>query len=246
MNNQPNSEEHKYYGSTRQVFYKSMSGNGIEVNGREVQGYLAAFGNRDMDGDVILEGAFTKSLNDRGPQSTTPRKIAYLYDHDFKSPVGVFTDLWQDSKGLAFKGILDPTDLGERLAIQYKTGSINNHSIGHKYMWDKIEVTKDTKGEKTFYLKEVNLFEGSATPLGINENTPYTGKKSIELIGDAAILNKETDTFLRSLSAENEYIARQIITKHIALAETKPLAALKEEVEPQINIIESINKLKLF
>lgn len=220
--------QHKYAGSTRPVFFKSMPITQIEVNDFEVQGYLAAFNNKDLDNDVILAGAFKKSLNERGPQSKTARKIAYLWAHDLKSPVGVFSELWEDSHGLAFKGILDPTDLGERLAIQYKTGSVNNHSIGFKYVWDKMEAVKEEDGSKTFYSKEINLFEGSATPVGVNENTPYTGKKSQQLYDDRVILTHETEIFLKSLSAEMEYQARQIIAKHIALVESKPPAALTE------------------
>lgn len=214
--------EHKYFNSGRQVFFKSFGGEmEYDEPSREVQGYLAAFDNRDMDGDVILKGAFQRSINNRGPQSNTARKIAYLWAHDLKMPVGVFTDLWEDSKGLAFKGKLDPTDHGERLGIQYKTGSVNNHSIGHKYIWDKMELETSPTGEKTFYLREVNLFEGSATPLGINENTPYEGKKSLH--DDLVILNHETELFLKSLTPENEYQARQLITKHIALTEANSL-----------------------
>lgn len=236
---------HKYQNSTRQIFYKSIEIEDIEVDDNlKVRGYLAAFGNRDEDGDVIVHGAFKKSLNERGVKSKTARKIAYLWNHDLAQPVGVFTDLYEDSKGLAFEGILDPTDLGERLAIQYKTGSVNNHSIGHRYVWDKVDKETDSKGVDTYYLKEVNLFEGSATPIGSNENTPYTGKKSLELVGDAAVLNHQTEQFLKSLSPELEYQARQLITKHIALAESKPPQALGDS-EPQFNIETAIKNLKI-
>lgn len=237
--------EHKYFNSGRQVFFKSydMEMEADEPS-REVQGYLAAFDNRDMDGDVILKGAFQRSINNRGPQSSTARKIAYLWAHDLKMPVGVFTDLWEDSKGLAFKGKLDATDYGERLMTQYKSGSVNNHSIGFKYMWDKMTMEKDGD-EKTFYLKEVNLFEGSATPIGVNENTPYEGKKSLH--DDLVILNHDTELFLKSLSPENEYQARQLITKHIALTEANSLDKkhLAESNPQQFDIQTAIKNVKI-
>lgn len=228
--------QHKYHGTGRQVFFKSYSSPQIDVdeNSREVQGYIAAFDNRDEDGDVILKGAFQKSINERGPQSSTARKIAYLWNHDTGQPVGVFTDLWEDSKGLAFKGVLDDTQIGRDTLTRYKSGSVNNHSIGHFYVWDKIDVEKDAKGAKTFYLKEVNVFEGSALPLGANENTPYTGKKGMALHDAGVVLDHETKLFLKRLGPELEYEARKIITRHIALAEAKPLEALREEAEPQI------------
>ena len=64
----------------RPVVYKSLGGE-VEVNDRVVSGYLASFGTKDSDSDIILKGAFTKSLNERGVGSTTARKIAYLYQH---------------------------------------------------------------------------------------------------------------------------------------------------------------------
>lgn len=236
---------HPYRNSSRPIFYKSMPMESIEVDEgkREVQGYLAAFDNVDMDGDIYVKGAFKKSISERGPGSKTPRKIAYLYNHSLSSPVGVFTELWEDSKGLAFKGILDPTDIGERLAIQYKTGSVNNHSIGHLYVWDKVEKV-EINGKAAFINKESNLFEGSATTIGINENTPYMGKKS--LTDDMAILKYETELFLKSLTPENEYNARQLIMKHIALTEARePQPHSKADDKPQFDVETAIKNLKI-
>lgn len=237
--------QHKYQNSSRPIFYKSVNIDGMDIdeNSREVQGYLAAFDNRDMDGDVILKGAFHKSLNERGVNSKSARKIAYLWNHDMGQPIGVFTELYEDSKGLGFKAVLDDTEIGRTTLIRYKSGSVNQHSIGHRYVWDKIDVEKSDKGEKTYFLKEVNLFEGSATTIGVNENTPYTGKKSLN--DDRAVLAYETERFLKSLTPENEYTARQLITKHIALAETKPLEALIEESKP-FDIQQAIKNVKLF
>ena len=236
---------HPYRNSTRPIYFKSMAIEGLEVDEskREVQGYLAAFGNVDMQGDMYVKGAFKKSINERGPKSSTARKIAYLFNHDQSMPVGVFTDLWEDDYGLAFKGLLDPTDYGERLLIQYKTGSVNNHSIGHLYVWDKVE-TEVINGKTVFINKESNLFEGSAAPIGVNENTPYTGKKSIT--DDTTILKHETELFLKSLTPEREYTARQLIMKHIALAESRePHKALDDKDKPQFDIETAINNVKI-
>ena len=49
----------------RPIVYKGFGGE-VEVANRTVSGYLASFGNKDSDSDIILKGAFSKSLNDRG------------------------------------------------------------------------------------------------------------------------------------------------------------------------------------
>ena len=47
--------------------YKSISGNinDIDVKNRIVTGYLANFGTKDSDDDVIEKGAFAKSIKER-------------------------------------------------------------------------------------------------------------------------------------------------------------------------------------
>ena len=64
---------------------------------REVAVYLSIFDNLDSDNDVITKGAFTKSILERGPDSITNRKIAFLRHHDWQQPIGIRqpqTDPW--------------------------------------------------------------------------------------------------------------------------------------------------------
>ena len=158
----------------RPVVYKSMGGE-IEVNDRVVSGYLASFGTKDSDSDIILKGAFTKSLNERGVGSTTARKIAYLYQHDMTKPIGRFTTLVEDEKGLYFEATLDNIPLANDVLEQYKSGTLNQHSIGFRYIMDKVEFSQD---QDAFIVKELDLFEGSVVTMGANENTPFVGLKS--------------------------------------------------------------------
>ena len=46
-----------------------------------VTGYFSQFNSIDLDGDVIMPGAFTKTIAERGPDSSKP-EIAYLRQHD--------------------------------------------------------------------------------------------------------------------------------------------------------------------
>lgn len=205
----------------------------VDEDNRKVSGYLAAFNNKDMDGDIIIRGAFAKSLQERGCNSSTDRKIAYLWQHDAKEPIGKFTTLMEDEKGLYFEAEIDKIPLGDRVLTQYKSGTLNQHSIGFRYVWDKTEYSEQ---EDAFILKEINLFEGSVVTIGANENTPFMGMKGATLDAESIVLQKETEKFLKSLSPDLEYEARQIIMKHIALTETKPPQALKDESKPQFNI----------
>jgi phage head maturation protease len=61
-------------------FDYSIKGADIDASKGIVTGYFAAFNNKDSDGDIIVKGAFAKTIKERGPQSSKPR-IKHLLDH---------------------------------------------------------------------------------------------------------------------------------------------------------------------
>lgn len=222
------------------IVYKSLGGN-IEVNSRRVSGYLAAFGMKDSDDDIIVKGAFSKSLRERGPSSTTARKIAFLYMHDITKPIGRFDVLKEDDHGLYFEAELDNIPLANDVLEQYKSGTLNQHSIGFRYIHDKISFDET---EKAFLVKEVDLFEGSVVTLGANENTPFLGMKSEQFEGEIEQLRRDTELVLKHIPFEEQYRIRQLISKHIALAKSEPMKVTPEEVKPQLDIEKLINHIK--
>ena len=56
-----------------------------------VSGYLSVFDNVDSDGDVIVKGAFKKTLTENR------QRIAYLWQHQINNPIGKFMELNEDS-----------------------------------------------------------------------------------------------------------------------------------------------------
>ena len=68
---------------------KAVSDNGV------FEGYASTFGERDLGGDIVEAGAFTKSLKARGPQG-----IKMLADHNPSMRIGVWEAISEDSKGL--------------------------------------------------------------------------------------------------------------------------------------------------
>lgn len=223
------------------ISYKSITGQ--EVDGNKVCGYLASFGNVDSDGDVIINGAFKKSLDERGVGSNTNRKISYLYHHDMTRPIGRFTTLVEDAKGLYFEAELDDIQLAKDVAVQYKSGTLNQHSIGFRYIWDKCEV--DTNSS-VMYVKEVDLFEGSVVTMGANDNTPFIGFKSATIEDMDIELRKETEAFLKHIPFEEQFKMRQLISKHISLAKSEPGHPTHKHIgEPKpIDWANIINNLK--
>lgn len=145
-----------------------LSVKDVDTAGRRVKILLSKFNNVDSDGDVILKGAFSKSIMERGADSTSNRKIKYLRYHDFEHQIGVFTKLEETHEGLLAYGDLGRSTKGNDAFLDYQDGIITEHSIGFQTINDKIEIREDG----TQILKEVILWEGSAVTFGSNSETP--------------------------------------------------------------------------
>jgi len=181
-----------------------------DVDGRKgiVTGYFANFDSLDSDGDIIMKGAFTKTIAATGPQSAKPR-IKHLLNHDPSQPLGVITMLKEDNKGLYYESKLGSHSLGVDFVKMVESDLIKEHSIGYQVKkfsqvtpWDEY---KD--GDTLRELTELKLWEGSSlTAWGANSNTPLTGlKSSIEI---NKLLNKAEaiEKFCRDSKATDETI----------------------------------------
>jgi len=228
------------------VNYKSLaiddSGVLIEQSNRTISGYAAVFGNKDSSGDILIKGCFAKSIAERGAESKTNRKIAFLWMHDMDNPLGKITKLYEDEKGLYFEAKLDTIPEADRALVQLESGTLNQFSIGYQYIWDKMEYDEE---QDAFIVKEVNLFECSVVTIGANEETEYRGMKSEQIESEANKLNRDTEKVLRDLPQEKAYEVRQLIAKHISLTENKPLEALKEERKPNVDYITILSNFKI-
>jgi HK97 family phage prohead protease len=145
----------------------------VDSTKRQVAVYLSKFDNIDSDNDMIKRGAFAKSIQERGVDSTSNRKIAFLRHHDWEQQIGKWLSLEEDDKGLFAVGELGRSSKGEDAWLDYQDGIIREHSIGFQYMGDKIKWMDDALMEKGGYwiISEVKLYEGSAVTFGANELT---------------------------------------------------------------------------
>lgn len=207
-----------------------------EINGRIVTGYLAVFNNRDSDGDVLIKGCFAKSLAERGVGSTSGNKIAHLWQHDMKDPLGNYSVLKEDDFGLYFECEYDDIPQANRALTQFKSGTLNKFSIGYCYVWDKMEydenfVVQGSDARGAFICKEINLFEGSVVTLAANDMTYFAGLKSEQRESILEDLTEEVDQLLRGIKGSKQYELRQLTTKLLALAHTKPVADQKQTLK---------------
>jgi len=153
--------------------YKSIVGEvkDVDIKKRVITGYLSGFDNKDYDNDIIVKGAFKKSIDERKSD------IFFLNQHNWSQPHGKFSVLQEDSKGLYFESepLIDTSYSSDTLKL-YEAGIVKEHSIGFQTILSDF----DTK-ESARIIKEVKLYEGSNVTLGANPETPFTGFKSLTL-----------------------------------------------------------------
>ena len=150
--------------------YKSIFGElkDIDSKKRVVTGYLASFGNTDSYGDIVVKGAFKKTIAER------KESVFFLNQHNWSQPHGRFNTLKEDNNGLYFESnpLIDTTYSSDLMKL-YEAGIVKEHSFGYSTI-----VSEYNKEEDIRYLKEVKLYEGSNVTVGANHQTPFLGMKS--------------------------------------------------------------------
>lgn len=168
-----------------------------------VTGYFASFGNKDSDGDIIVKGAFAKTISENGPGSAKPR-IKHLLNHDVTKPLGKLLILQEDAKGLYYESQAGTHALGRDFLKMVESGLITEHSIGFR------TIKEDRKADAN-YMNELALMEGSGlTGWGANSETPLTGMKGFDL-SEMNTRIKALDKFCRNTTATDETIELLLI-----------------------------------
>lgn len=227
--------------------YKSLGMEVKDVDAKKgiVTGYFSAFGMVDSDGDIIMPGAFKRSIQDWGPKGKG--RIKHLLNHDPSKPLGKIAELDEDGYGLKYESLVGTHSLGKDFIKMVESGLIAEHSIGFKTL-------REQKGAEANEIHEVMLFEGSSlTAWGANENTPLLGLKNMGTIADIQAQIKSFEKFIRDSDVTDETIDLCLIkVKQLAqaleqMSSTEAVIATppqqKNDVVPVESFISIINKI---
>lgn len=195
---------------------------------RLIKGYLAVWGNKDTIGTIFVRGCFKKSIQERGPDSASKQKIAALWMHDQCNPYGKFQVLKEDDYGLYFESLADEVEIGDRALTQVRSGTLNQFSVGVKYLWDRM--LYDDKLDAVL-VQECELWEGSVVTWASNDQTYALRGTNADIAKEMLI--DETELFISSLPRDKQLEVRQLITRRIALERTMPDEPLRKLSPPQ-------------
>lgn len=121
-----------------------------------ITGYASIFNKRDMAFDVVVPGAFQRSLARKPPGA-----IKMLFEHDFQKILGTWSTIREDVLGLKVSGTLHGhRRIAVETAEKIAAGRLSGLSIGYKAV--KCERLPD----HTRLLTEVELYEISIVRIG--------------------------------------------------------------------------------
>ena len=134
-----------------------MAGIAIDSEGR-FSGYASVFNRVDAGGDIVMPGAFAKSL------ATRRDRIRLLFQHDPKEPVGIWEAMGEDGYGLFVSGRLVPgVERADALKRLIENGALDGLSIGFR----TVKATREAGKRK---LWQIDLFEISIVTFPMMED----------------------------------------------------------------------------
>lgn len=138
----------------------------LDTKSMTFKGYASTFGNIDSDNDIIMPGAFSKSIKEALPANN----IKVLRDHIWANLIGRPMHMEQDSTGLFTESKLSKTTLGEDTMILLDDNVIDKMSIGFWIPQGKSFKRKDGVKE----ISEVALMEYSLVTFPANDQAVVT------------------------------------------------------------------------
>ena len=175
-------------------------------------GYGSIFNNVDAGGDLIAPGAFKKSLKEWKSKGKLPPMLlqhgGFIGPAEDGIPVGAYTKMEEDEKGLFVEGYLFALDTqkGKYIHEGMKAGSLDGLSIGYVAR-DVAYGKKPDEPRRT--LKGVDLREISIVTFPMNDKSRVMSAKSIEAINTFS----EAEEYLRSVAAFSQSQALAFVSR---------------------------------
>ena len=174
------------------------------LNSREFEGHGSVFGNTDYGGDIVMPGAFKRSLAQHRKAGGLP---AMFWMHDATKVPGKWLEMAENRKGLSVRGVLAPTPLGDEVHTLLKMQAVSGMSIGYR----TLDQDFDKDGNRL--IKEAELWEVSVVSLPMNPLAQVTHVKTrLSERGEYVPSIREFENILRDMGCTRD-VSKQIIAK---------------------------------
>lgn len=167
------------------------------------EGYASLFGREDLSRDIVLRGAFTESLTQRGV-----RGVRMLFQHDPSQPIGVWDEIQEDSKGLYARGRLTVEVAKAREVMSLmKAGAIDGLSIGFKAIKAKRDARSGVRR-----LEKIDLWEISVV--------------TFPMLPDARVANVKARSFVSGIPTARAF--ERWLTRDAGLTRAEARALMRD------------------
>lgn len=161
--------------------------------------YASVFGNKDSYGDVVMPGAFAKTLAE---WTKSGDQIPVLFGHNMSDPdynLGGVLSAEEDAVGLK---VTMQLDLENPKALQTYRMLKGRRIRQMSFAYDEIDSGPAVHdGDNVWELRELKLYEVSVVTIGANQETEILAVKSMPSVAERALRDIKAG---RVLSAKNE------------------------------------------
>ena len=181
------------FGAKHLDFALEIKADAVKADG-EFEGYASVWNVVDQGGDAVQPGAFTEGLV---KAKADGRLIPMLWQHDRTRPIGTWTDMSEDSKGLWVSGklLIDAVPDAKMAHGLLQAKAIGGLSIGYRVPVGGME--EDSKRRGVWLLKKVDLVEVSLVTMPMLVQAKVTAVKNILESGRIPTV-REFEGFLQS------------------------------------------------
>lgn len=171
----------------------------------EITGYGSIFGERDDYGDVVLAGAFKKTLREK-----RGAPIPMLREHNPREVIGVWTEYVEDDRGLKLKGKIETGVVaGSEARTLVLARALSGLSIGY----NTVRADDDEAGRQ---LKELKLWEVSLVTF------PALVSAHIDAVKAAHLSDREIEERLTRGADLSRTVARALMRGGVSAIKSKP------------------------
>ncbi|MCZ7595257.1 MAG: HK97 family phage prohead protease [Hyphomicrobium sp.] len=161
-----------------EVKFTKLNLKSVEVDG-SFEGYASLFNREDLAGDVVAPGAFAESIRKRGPTG-----IKLLFQHDANQPIGVWTQLREDARGLYAHGRLMPEVARAReVHALMRAGALDGLSIGFRTVKGRRDRQSGVRRLEKIDLWEISVVTFPLLPearVAAMKSRPFAGTSPTE------------------------------------------------------------------
>lgn len=221
------------------------------ANSFEFDGFASTFGNKDLQGDIIKQGAFGKSLSvleqRRSRRRSNEKLFPMLFNHDMDRQIGSFIEARETQKGLEVKGRLN-TKLNfvrEYVMPLVEEGDLDEMSIG--FVIEERSFEGDTR-----VISQATLLETSMVTIAANPESLMKGFEGSEFdkmrltfddISDEQMNAKEIEAICRTCMSGSvaKKVANFLVSEREAQAPANPREVDSKDASDLLDGLKSLN-----